>query len=131
MKTGPEYPRVAHLCAAPEWGEAQARLLALLVSRQALGQFLVLAAPPGGELARRARRAGLRVLDLENRADARRQLELDLREYDLTRIEAHDPEALPEGRRLRRRLRVALTPPPGARPGWLARRFGAALRRGT
>ncbi len=106
--TAPVPPRVAHLHSRREWGEAEARLLALVRDQQAAGAFAVLVAPAAGELFARARRAGLRVIPLEPGFRARRQLALELGEFDLTRLQAHGPEVLPLAQWLARRLKGAV-----------------------
>jgi glycosyltransferase involved in cell wall biosynthesis len=113
-------PRVAHLHANPDWGGGENQLLALAVRMQARGLFTVLVTPGRGALYPRARRAGLRVLALEDGARARRQLLLDLQEFGLTHLNAHDSGATSLGLWLRRRLRVPLL---------LTRRIASPLRR--
>lgn len=106
--TAPAPPRVAHLHPRLEWGETEARVLALVRGQQAVGAFAVLVAPAAGELFRRARRAGLRVIPLETGFRARRQLALELGEFDLNRLQAHNPEVLPLAKWLARRLKGAV-----------------------
>lgn len=104
----PAAPRIAHLHAGLAWGDAEARLLALMRRLHARGFFTVLVAPAGGLLARRARQAGLRVIDLEAGGSGRRRLVPALFEFHLTHLHAHDPSAASLGRRLRRRLKLPL-----------------------
>ena len=112
--------RVAHLHDNPQWGGGETQLLALVLRMQARGIFTVLATPAGGELARRARQAGVRVIALASGADARRQLALDLGEFGLTHLHAHDSGSTALGHWLKRRLRVPL---------FLTRRIASPLRR--
>lgn len=112
--------RVAHLHDNPRWGGGETQLLALAVRMQARGTFTVLVTPAGGELARRARRAGVRVIALAPGAAARRQLALDLGEFGLTHLHAHDSGSTALGHWLKRRLRVPLL---------LTRRIASPLRR--
>lgn len=113
-------PRVAHLHTNREWGGGETQLLALALRMHARGIFTVLATPAGGELARRARQAGVRVIGLEEGARARRQLLLDLQEFGLTLLHAHDSGSTSLGVWLRRRLDVPLV---------LTRRIASPLRR--
>lgn len=112
--------RVAHLHTNSDWGGGETQLLALALRMHARGIFTVLVTPAGGELARRARQAGVRVLALESGRRARRQLELDLQEFDLTLLHAHDSGSTALGIWLKRRLRVPLV---------LTRRIASPLRR--
>ncbi|HQQ61918.1 MAG TPA: glycosyltransferase family 4 protein, partial [Kiritimatiellia bacterium] len=112
--------RVAHLHANPGWGGGETQLLALVRRMQARGLFAVLATPAGGELARRARQAGVRVLEWTETASSRRQLALDLEEFGLTLLHAHDSGSTSLGHWLKRRLRVPLI---------LTRRIASPLRR--
>ena len=112
--------RVAHLHANSEWGGGETQLLALARRMQARGIFTVLVTPAGGELARRARQAGVRVIALNRGYRARRQLELDLQEFNLTHLHAHDSGSTSLGIRLRRRLGIPLV---------LTRRIASPLRR--
>ena len=112
--------RVAHLHANPGWGGGETQLLALVRRMQARGLFAVLATPAGGELARRARQAGVRVLEWSETASSRRQLALDLEEFGLTLLHAHDSGSTSLGHWLKRRLRVPLI---------LTRRIASPLRR--
>ncbi|HPR68403.1 MAG TPA: hypothetical protein PLJ99_03855, partial [Kiritimatiellia bacterium] len=89
----PDVPRVAHLHTNLNWGGGESQLLALAVRMQARGGFTVLVTPAGGALYPRARRAGLRVLALEDTRAGRRQLLLDLQEFGLTHLNAHDSGA--------------------------------------
>ncbi len=116
----PDVPRVAHLHTNLNWGGGESQLLALAVRMQARGGFTVLVTPAGGALYPRARRAGLRVLALEDTRAGRRQLLLDLQEFGLTHLNAHDSGATSLGLRLRRRLGVPLI---------LTRRIASPLRR--
>lgn len=113
-------PRIAHLHANLDWGGGENQLLALAVRMQARGLFTVVVTPARGALYPRARRAGLRVLALEDGAHARRQLLLDLEEFGLTHLNAHDSGATSLGLWLRWRLRVPLV---------LTRRIASPLRR--
>ena len=112
--------RIAHLHANREWGGGETQLLALVRRTQARGLFTVLATPPDGVLFERARRAGLRVLPFAVRGGAVRQLALDLSEFGLTHLHAHDSASTALGIRLRRTLRVPLV---------LTRRVASPLRR--
>ncbi len=100
--------RVAHLHDRLQWDEGEDRLLALMRRMQARGIFTVLVAPAAGLLARRARQAGLRVIDLEAGGAGCRRLVPALFEFHLTHLHAHDPSAASLGRRLRRRLKLPL-----------------------
>ncbi|NCC93580.1 MAG: hypothetical protein EOM10_09905, partial [Opitutae bacterium] len=82
------FPRVAHLHTNLNWGGGESQLLALAVRLQARGSFTVLVTPARGALYPRARRAGLRVLALEETRAGRRQLRLDLQEFGLTHLNA-------------------------------------------
>ncbi len=112
--------RVAHLHTNREWGGGENQLLALALRMHARGIFTVLATPSGGELGRRARQAGVRVIALEEGFRARRQLELDLQEFGLTHLHAHDSGSTSLGLWLKRRLNVPLV---------LTRRIASPLRR--
>ena len=109
-------PRLAHLYARSGRGTEAERLLERALRSQAEGTFLVLVAPVGGEMHARARRVGLRVLTFETGFWARRQLAMDLQEFSLTRLVAHDPLAFAMGKWLRRRLGIPLAPPAEASP---------------
>ncbi len=112
--------RVAHLHTNLEWGGGETQLLALVLRMHARGIFTVLATPSRGALYPRARRAGVRVIALEEGGAARRQMELDLQEFGLTRLHAHDSGSTSLGIRLRRRLGIPLV---------LTRRVASPLRR--
>lgn len=114
------FPRVAHLHTNLNWGGGESQLLALAVRLQARGSFTVLVTPARGALYPRARCAGLRVLALEETRAGRRQLRLDLQEFGLTHLNAHDSGATSLGLWLRRRLGVPLV---------LTRRIASPLRR--
>ena len=101
-------PRVAHLHARPGWGAEEARLLDQMRQMQAQGAVLVLVAAVSGELSARARRVGLRVVPFETGFWARRQLAMDLQEFSLTRLAAHDPQARALAKWLKRRLGIPL-----------------------
>jgi hypothetical protein len=103
--------RVAHLHARLEWDADADRLLALMRRMNARGVFTVLVAPAAGLLARRARQAGLRVIDLESSWSGRRRLVPTLFEFHLTHLHAPDPSAASLGQRLRRRLKLPLILP--------------------
>ena len=109
-------PRLAHLYARSGWGTEAERLLERALRNQAEGMFLVLVAPVGGETYARARRVGLRVLPFETGFGARRQLAMDLQEFSLTRLVAHDPQARALAKWLQRRLGIPLAPPAEASP---------------
>ena len=109
-------PRAAYLHARHGWGAEEARLLERALRNQAEGMFLVLVAPVGGETYARARRVGLRVLPFETGFGARRQLAMDLQEFSLTRLVAHDPQARALAKWLQRRLGIPLAPPAEASP---------------
>lgn len=98
--------RVAHLHARLEWDADADRLLTLMRQMHARGIFTVLVAPASGLLARRARQAGLRVIDLEAGGSGRRRLVPVLFEFHLTHLHAPDPSAASLGQRLRRRLKI-------------------------
>jgi len=100
--------RIAYLHTDITWGGEEDQLLMLLQRFHARGLFAVLATPSSGVLFARARRVGLRVLPLDNDRRARRQVERDLQEFDLTHVMAHDSHAMAFGIRLRRRLRIPL-----------------------
>ena len=112
--------RIAHLHANRDWGGGETQLLALVRRLQARGVFTVLATPPDGLLFARARNAGLRVLPFDRGRDARRQLALDLGEFGLTHLNAHDSGSLSVGIGLRRQFRIPLV---------LTRRIASPLRR--
>jgi hypothetical protein len=121
----PPFPRTALLHAGPDWNVDARRLLDLARQLHARGFFTVLVAPAPSPLARHARQAGLRVLDLGGDSHARRQLRLDLQEFGLTLLHAHDPDAMATGRRLRRTLKIPLAQTrdgaSATRGRWLAR----------
>ena len=112
--------RVAHLHANRNWGGGENQLLALVRRMHARGLFTVLVTPADGALYPLARRAGVRTLALAEGAAARRQLALDLEEFSLTHLNAHDSGATALGLYLRRRLGVPLV---------LTRRIASPLRR--
>jgi hypothetical protein len=118
-------PRTAFLHAGLDWNDDARRLLDLARQLHARGCFIVLVAPDHSLLARHARQAGLRVLDLGGDARGRHQLVLDLQEFDLTHLHAHDPDAAAPGRRLRRSLNIPLAQTrdgaSATRGRWLAR----------
>ncbi len=118
-------PRTALLHAGLEWNDGARRLLDLARQLHARGFFTVLVAPDPSPLARHARQAGLRVLDMGGDSRARRQLLLDLQEFDLTHLHAHDPDAAAPGRGLRRTLKIPLAQTrnceTATRGHWLAR----------
>jgi hypothetical protein len=108
IETKPFALRVAHLHAGTNWGDTEEQLLALARRMNARGLFTVLVTPAAGILHARARQAGMRVIALESGCRARKQLGMDLQEFDLTHLHAHDTDAIPTGLRLRRRLRIPL-----------------------
>ena len=112
--------RVVHLHDNPRWGGGETQLMALALRMHARGIFTVLVTPAGGELARRARQAGVRVIGLAPGAGARRQLALELGEFGLSHLHAHDSGSTALGHWLKRRLRVPLI---------LTRRIASPLRR--
>lgn len=112
--------RIAHLHTNRAWGGGETQLLALVRRTQARGIFTVLVTPRDGVLFARAQRAGIRVLPLDDGRRARRQLELDLSEFALTHLHAHDSGSTSLGIVLRRRLRIPLV---------LTRRVASPLRR--
>ena len=116
----PDVLRVAHLHTNLTWGGGESQLLALAIRLQARGGFTVLVTPARGALYPRARRAGLRVLALEDTRAGRRQLWLDLQEFGLTLLHAHDSGSTSLGIWLRRHLGVPLI---------LTRRIASPLRR--
>jgi hypothetical protein len=101
-------PRTAFLHAGLDWNDDARRLLDLARQLHARGCFIVLVAPDHSLLARHARQAGLRVLDMGGDSRSRRQLRLDLQEFGLTHLHADDPDAAATGRRLRRTLKIPL-----------------------
>lgn len=112
--------RVAHLHANRNWGGGENQLLALARRLHARGIFTVLVTPADGALYPLARRAGLRTLAFPDDFAARRQLALDLEEFSLTHLNAHDSGATALGLVLRRKLGIPLV---------LTRRIASPLRR--